>query len=258
MYTLPTVYTLKPPHVHAPMYTLSRCPTPRRVHASAGQFVARSRPPKPYPVSRCAACEGGRGAEQVGFRVIRATNACGLEGVKTERSENEGAALAIRCNAPTTAHGTRRARRAGAHPFTTAPEIGAMTYRHDHYNRERFPLFVVNHGPWDIHANAAGYCAAIPTEEAAATGHLASHFGDLAYVRTSLGRYLTDQGRWAFAWPVAAPQLAKTARAVDYHVCWGCKSQADQASGQWPEYRGAYAWNAHMHAMSIIALECDQ
>jgi hypothetical protein len=57
---------------------------------------------------------------------------------------------------------------------------------HDYYNRENFPVFVVNHGNWDICANAAGYCAAIPTDRAAAIGCKATHFGDMAYVRATL------------------------------------------------------------------------
>lgn len=59
--------------------------------------------------------------------------------------------------------------------------------RHDYYNRENFPVFVVNNGPWDIMANAAGKCAAIPTVDAESRGHLASHYGDYRYVRVTLG-----------------------------------------------------------------------
>jgi len=58
---------------------------------------------------------------------------------------------------------------------------------HEYYNRANFPRVVVNHGKWDICANAAGYCAAIPTAEAEAGGSLASQFGTLAYVRATLG-----------------------------------------------------------------------
>lgn len=58
---------------------------------------------------------------------------------------------------------------------------------HHHYNRENFPRFVINHGNWDICANAGGYCAAIPTAAAAANGCKASHFGDAGYVRATLG-----------------------------------------------------------------------
>jgi hypothetical protein len=66
-----------------------------------------------------------------------------------------------------------------------------MTYRHDHYNTDDFPEFVVNHGNWDIYANASGYCAAIPTAAAAANGCKATHFGDMAYVRVTLSALLS-------------------------------------------------------------------
>jgi len=58
---------------------------------------------------------------------------------------------------------------------------------HDYYNRANFPRIIVNDGKWDICVNATGKCAAIPTEEAEAGGHLATHFGNLAYVRATLG-----------------------------------------------------------------------
>lgn len=59
--------------------------------------------------------------------------------------------------------------------------------KHPHYNRANFPRFIVNNGNWDICANADGYCAAIPTDEAELRGCLATHFGDLRYVRVTLG-----------------------------------------------------------------------
>lgn len=58
---------------------------------------------------------------------------------------------------------------------------------HFHYNRERFPRFVCQNGNWHIYADAAGYCASIPTQEAAADGCKASHFGNAAYVLATLG-----------------------------------------------------------------------
>jgi hypothetical protein len=66
-------------------------------------------------------------------------------------------------------------------------------YRHHTYNRDYYPVFVVNHGNWDICANAAGNCAAIPTARAAADGCKATHFGDMAYVRLTLRRELEAQ-----------------------------------------------------------------
>jgi hypothetical protein len=57
---------------------------------------------------------------------------------------------------------------------------------HNYYNTDNFPHFVVNHYSYDIYANNAGKCAAIPTEKGAANGHLASHFGDLRYVEKLL------------------------------------------------------------------------
>jgi hypothetical protein len=58
---------------------------------------------------------------------------------------------------------------------------------HEYYNRAAFPHFVVNHGNWDIYANDAGHCAAIPTADAAADGCGASNFGDARYVFATLG-----------------------------------------------------------------------
>lgn len=58
---------------------------------------------------------------------------------------------------------------------------------HPHYNRDNFPIFVCNHGKWDIYRNEKGYCAAIPTMQAAIDGYKASHFGDANYVRVTLG-----------------------------------------------------------------------
>lgn len=57
----------------------------------------------------------------------------------------------------------------------------------DYYTTINFPRFICHHGNWDIYANASGYCAAIPTAEAAANGCRATHFGDMNYVRATLG-----------------------------------------------------------------------
>lgn len=54
------------------------------------------------------------------------------------------------------------------------------------YNTENFPTFICNHGNWDIYTNSRGYCAAIPTRDAAGIGCKASQFGDRAYVKTTL------------------------------------------------------------------------
>lgn len=59
--------------------------------------------------------------------------------------------------------------------------------RHNYYNTDNFPVFVAANGPWNIYANATGKCAAIPTEQGNANGHLASHFGDLRHVKKTLG-----------------------------------------------------------------------
>ena len=59
--------------------------------------------------------------------------------------------------------------------------------RHEFYNRERFPHYVTTHGNFELWADASGYCASIPTEEAEAIGCKASHFGDRSYVRATLG-----------------------------------------------------------------------
>lgn len=58
---------------------------------------------------------------------------------------------------------------------------------HDYYNRASFPRFVVNHGKWDIYANADGHCAAIPTPAGLADGCGVSNFGDARYVFATLG-----------------------------------------------------------------------
>ncbi len=60
-----------------------------------------------------------------------------------------------------------------------------------HYNTDNFPIFVCNHGNWDIYRNVAGYCAAIPTAKALADGCKATHFGDLAYTLITLGAEVT-------------------------------------------------------------------
>ena len=64
---------------------------------------------------------------------------------------------------------------------------------HEYYNLRNFPIFVVNHGNWDIYANEAGYCAAIPTREMEARGCKASHFGDMDYVRVTLADELREK-----------------------------------------------------------------
>ena len=64
--------------------------------------------------------------------------------------------------------------------------------RHNYYNLQNFPIFVVNHGNWDIYRNAANYCAAIPARGAPA-GCKASHFGDMDYVRVTLADELRDK-----------------------------------------------------------------
>ena len=56
-----------------------------------------------------------------------------------------------------------------------------------YYNTDNFPIFVANHGNWDIYANAKGHCASIPTPSASAIGCLPSHFGDADYVKVTLG-----------------------------------------------------------------------
>jgi hypothetical protein len=55
---------------------------------------------------------------------------------------------------------------------------------HELYNTERYPVFICNHGPWDIYKSATSdNLASIPTPEAAKSGHKPSHFGDMAYLR---------------------------------------------------------------------------
>ena len=57
-----------------------------------------------------------------------------------------------------------------------------VEYRHEYYNRDVFPYFIAHAGNWDYYARSDGYCAAIPTVEAARGGSLATHMGDLRHV----------------------------------------------------------------------------
>lgn len=64
---------------------------------------------------------------------------------------------------------------------------------HPTYNKTAYPVFVCNHGNWDIYRNDRGYCVAIPTDQAARQGCRASHFGDRGYTQATLGiRILLD------------------------------------------------------------------
>ena len=57
----------------------------------------------------------------------------------------------------------------------------------EHYNTRNFPIFIANHGAWDIYANTAGddaYTAAIPVDPS--DGHLPSHFGPIGYARLQI------------------------------------------------------------------------
>ncbi len=62
-----------------------------------------------------------------------------------------------------------------------------MMVEHDYYNLKNFPKFVCHHGNWDIYASHGGRCAAIPSPSGVTAGCKASHFGDLEYVRKTLG-----------------------------------------------------------------------
>lgn len=65
--------------------------------------------------------------------------------------------------------------------------------QHVHYNKTHFPHFVGNHGNWDIYRNDKDNCAAIPTLAAASQGCQASHFGNMAHVRATLGESWLEQ-----------------------------------------------------------------
>ncbi|GHE77661.1 hypothetical protein GCM10019059_40800 [Camelimonas fluminis] len=59
---------------------------------------------------------------------------------------------------------------------------------HPHYNRQNYPHFICHSsGNFDIYARADGNCASIPTESGACDGCHATHFGDLNYVKVTLG-----------------------------------------------------------------------
>ena len=74
-------------------------------------------------------------------------------------------------------------------PFTQGYVEAALSgpIEHPTYNRANYPVFVVNHGSWDIMEDGEGHCAAIPTPEAQANGCKATQFGDRKYVRVTLG-----------------------------------------------------------------------
>jgi hypothetical protein len=81
-------------------------------------------------------------------------------------------------------NGFRQSRRIkGGQTMTQEPII----YRDPYYNQDNFPHFIAHRGNWDLYANDSGYCASIPTSEAALNGCLASHFGDAKYVSVTLG-----------------------------------------------------------------------
>lgn len=54
----------------------------------------------------------------------------------------------------------------------------------NHYTRENFPQFIGRHGAWNIYANAAGQCAAIPRNPAA--GHKPCAFGEVWQARRAI------------------------------------------------------------------------
>lgn len=53
-----------------------------------------------------------------------------------------------------------------------------------HYTRDNFPQFIGRHGAWNIYANAAGQCAAIPRNPAA--GHKPCAFGETWQARRAI------------------------------------------------------------------------
>jgi len=55
--------------------------------------------------------------------------------------------------------------------------------KHPFYNFDNYPHFVCMDGNWGIWASGNGHLAAIPTPRAARIGCLASHFGDMRYLR---------------------------------------------------------------------------
>ena len=65
-------------------------------------------------------------------------------------------------------------------------QLEANQEEHPVYNKRNYPTLLFNHGNWDIYTNARGHCAAIPSREGAGVGCKATHFGDMAYVKTTL------------------------------------------------------------------------
>lgn len=53
-----------------------------------------------------------------------------------------------------------------------------------YYTRGNFPQFIGRNGPWDICANEAGQCAAIPRDPT--KGHKPSGFGNIGQARKAL------------------------------------------------------------------------
>lgn len=56
------------------------------------------------------------------------------------------------------------------------------------FNRDNYPLFVCEHGHWDIWRNEAGECAAIPNVKGRLAGNEPSHFGTMDHVRKVCGK----------------------------------------------------------------------
>jgi hypothetical protein len=76
-------------------------------------------------------------------------------------------------------------RPSGFMPPALAVRDGQETVKqpNGHYSVENYPLFVCNHGFWDIYANAQGSCVAIPNDEVRAKGCFATVCEDTTYVK---------------------------------------------------------------------------
>jgi hypothetical protein len=122
------------------------------------------------------------------------------------------------------------------------PKTPATPERHDVYNTENFPNFICHHANWDIYTNARGWCAAIPTKDAAAIGCRASHFGDRAYVKITL------PAEYA-AWEQLQRQVSNVS--LQFHVSYLTKAMASRTTVV--EADSAYAARKVVSARS----DCD-
>lgn len=60
-----------------------------------------------------------------------------------------------------------------------------MLAKHDFYNTDNYPNYIMTDSNWSIWASGSGDCAAIPTPKKQKQGCFATHFGDMQYAAIS-------------------------------------------------------------------------